>query len=646
MALDVAAILASIPASLALSKSDLSFDPLSPFGLAIWASVAVASHLLFRFNGLYSTIWRLASTQDFINITRACLILTFGLYAIALYFRFFVGHVLGLNERQFIVFFLITITIIAAPRLLYRYLRDGDRWWAPTRHGDECARRRALFVGGLDEADSAIRLARARSLKGADGSDINVVSILAPEGDESLRRRIQGVPVLGRPERLQAELDEEAQSARPVDLVIFGTYADQVTAEFVDLVRVARREEKDVVQFQGLSPFHSEGTALEAVDIERVLKRVPVQSDTKHLGAFCRGRRIMVTGGAGSIGSVLVGKSLEFGAEHVLVVDRSEFGIFLLQGKVPEAAGTRLTSRIVDICDEEQMSRVIAEFAPDVIFHAAALKHVPILEENWIAAVQTNVFGTMTCAELAAKHGVPQFVLISSDKAVDPASVLGYTKRMAEQIVNALHFAGRAAVGAGGASTSYTAVRFGNVFGSDGSVATVFRRQIDEGLPVTVTDPLMTRYFMTISEAVDLVIAAAADAAGPHHDEDYGIYMLDMGEPVSILRMAETMIKLAGRVPYTEVPISFTGIRPGEKLHEKLHSDSERVAVTRAPKILGVTSGLFGRAEVRLALRSLKAAIARNEKSQAIDIMEQMFRPACINIPADAAPDRNEATGT
>lgn len=638
MVIDVVAILSSVPACLALSKSSLQFESFSLLGMGIWIGVAVVSHIIFRLNGLYSTIWRLASTQDFINITRACLILTLGLYLIAVIVRAY-AHLIGLNERQFIVFFLITFIVVSAPRLLYRYIRDGDHWrlmgWGRPDIGD----RLALFIGGLDEADLVGRLVRNGGL-----GDLSVAGILATDGDASVRVMVQSIPVLGHPDRLEAVLSEYAQATRPIEMIIFGHKVEQELTDFADLVRVARKADVEVSQFFGVSKIHPGKKLLESVDLERVLHRAAVPGDIARLRAFCHGRRILVTGGAGSIGKMLVQRSLECGAEHVLVVDRSEFGIFELHEKTSEDARSRLSTRLIDITDEEQLSRAVAGFRPDIIFHAAALKHVPILEENWISAIQTNVFGTMICAEVAAKHAVPQFVLISSDKAVDPTSVLGQTKRMAEQIVNALHFEGRSRTRDAGGRTSFIAVRFGNVFDSGGSVATIFRRQINNNLPVTVTDREMTRYFMTIGEAVDLVISSAADAADPQTSEDYGIYMLDMGEPVSILTMAETMIKLAGKQPYTEIPISITGIRPGEKLTEKLHSDHERVTATGVSKILGLTTGLFSRAEITLALRGLRNAIAKNDKAMAIGIMDRTFRPAGKTIAVEGTTEWREAT--
>lgn len=622
MLVDAVAVLASVPASLALSKSALLLYPFSGLVVAAWLAIGLMAHVIFRANGLYSTIWRLASTQDFINISRACVMLTLALYAMALEARA-LTHMPGLNERQFIVFFLVVFVVISSPRLIYRYWRDGDGWQTAGSRVDGARGKPALFVGRLKEADSIIRLARANSFP-----DMVVGGILAVDGRDLRRAKVHGVPILGGPERLASVLAEAEQSSGRFGTIVFGQRSERDLADFAELVRIARHSELEVLQFLGVSRLRSKDNAFGAIELERVLRRAPIRSDVSRLGQFCGGQRIMVTGGAGSIGSALVQRALDFGADHVMVVDRSEFGVFRLNERLSEPARKRVSARVVDINDEEQMSRIIATFRPGVIFHAAALKHVPILEADWISAVQTNVFGTMTCAELAARHFVPQFVLISSDKAVEPTSILGQTKRMAEQIVNALHFAGRAPGRLRTGHTSFTAVRFGNVFDSDGSASTVFRRQIEQGGPVTITDRRMTRYFMTMTEAVDLVITAAAEVDPPQLGADHAIYMLDMGEPVPILRIAETMIKLAGKVPYKEVPIRFTGIRPGEKLHEKLSADGELLATTRATKVLGLTTGVFSPSEIALAMRGLKQAIARDDKRLAVSVMDGMFRAA------------------
>ncbi|RUZ76152.1 polysaccharide biosynthesis protein, partial [Mesorhizobium sp. M7A.F.Ca.US.003.02.2.1] len=332
--------------------------------------------------------------------------------------------------------------------------------------------------------------------------------------------------------------------------------------------------------------------------------------------------------------------SLELGAEAVLVADNSEFGIFQLSQYVDEKDHDRLKVRIVDVADRRQITRVVTEFRPDIIFHAAALKHVPLLEENWDSAIQTNIFGTLVCAEVAAKCGVAQFVLISSDKAVDPSSVLGMTKRAAEQIISALHGTPAGETGGRRPATKFIAVRFGNVFGSNGSVATIFQAQIEAGGPVTITDRRMTRYFMTVAEAVDLVIMSAADAASRQSGDDYAVYMLDMGKPVPILEVAETMIRLSGKSPYKDVAIRFTGIRPGEKLHETLHGEDEELVELGISKIFGLSTDVVEWSDVQVALTALQQSAKNQDKAAALAALAGLDRAKKARASArqDAIP--------
>jgi O-antigen biosynthesis protein WbqV len=348
-------------------------------------------------------------------------------------------------------------------------------------------------------------------------------------------------------------------------------------------------------------------------------------------------KRVLVTGGAGSIGRVLVKRALDLGAEAVLVADISEFNIFSLQaGYIAETDLPRVTLRILDIRDERQLSLAVKAFRPDIIFHAAALKHVPLLEENWDAAIKTNVFGTLNCVKVAIENAVSQFVLISSDKAADPRSILGLTKLMAEHITSAMR-SRHSTDASGRSSTNLIGVRFGNVFGSDGSVSTIFQAQIDAGGPVTVTDPLMTRYLMTIGEAVDLVIVAAAVPAMERQDVSHGIYMLDMGEPVSIMTVAENMIRLAGKRPYQDIDIVITGKRPGEKLHESLCAPGEQMIDVGAPNIFGLRTRVFSWEDIQAILNGLGAALRDGDKQRARTIMEEFCSFEDGSFPSEPA---------
>jgi FlaA1/EpsC-like NDP-sugar epimerase len=640
MVQDMAMVLIAVALSLVLSRSNLSFDAFSYEGFVTWAGIVLISHLLFRYCGLYTTIWRFASTPDFFNILKSCAILTVVLYGVSLVSRFF-QPVAGLNERQFIVFFLVSFTIISAPRLFYRFLRDGASWGILPDKTNKAQAKRALFVGRLGEADLIIRVTRT-----AEPADYSIAGIMATERGAPLGTRIRGVPVVASRPRLIDVLEDYAAGTKSIDLLIFGSGVEHEIEEYSELVRVARHGGIAVVQFSRLSQLGQEGKiVLDEVEMETILRRPTVPSDIERIGAFVGGRRVLVTGGAGSIGRTLVKRSLELGAGAVLVADNSEFGIFQLSQYVDEKDHDRLKVRIVDVADRRQMTRVITEFKPDIIFHAAALKHVPLLEENWESAIQTNVFGTLVCAEVAAKCGVPQFLLISSDKAVDPTSVLGITKRAAEQLVSSLHESHAVAPDGRRSGTKFIAVRFGNVFGSNGSVATIFQAQIEAGGPVTITDRRMTRYFMTVAEAVDLVIMAAADAQSRDGKDDYAIYMLDMGKPVPILEVAETMIRMAGKTPYADIPIRFTGIRPGEKLHETLQGANEEIVTLDIAKIFGLRTDVVAWPAVQAALAALQGAMKSQDKASALAVLAELHRPETSAPDTTSAADTRQETG-
>ncbi|WP_292227977.1 nucleoside-diphosphate sugar epimerase/dehydratase [Mesorhizobium sp.] len=656
MVQDLVMVLVAVALSLTLSQSRLSFEAFSFAGLACWALIVLIAHLLFRYCGLYNTVWRFASTPDFFNILKGCGSLTVVLYLASLGFRFFFQPVMGLNERQFIVFFLVSFTIISAPRLYYRFLRDGASWRILRRAPGDAPVKQALFIGRLSEADVIVRFTRT-----AVPAEYAIAGIMATESDAPLGTRIQGVPVVALRPRLVEVLEDYVKGTENLDLLIFGNGAERDIEDYAELVRVARHSGIAVVQFSGLSELGQGGRlVLDTVEMETIMRRSAVATDTTRIGAFVAGKRVMVTGGAGSIGRVLVKRALELGAESVLVADNSEFGIFQLDQLIDEKHRDRLSSRIVDVTDRPHMMRLVSEFKPAILFHAAALKHVPLLEENWEAAIETNVFGTLACAEIAAECGVPQFLLISSDKAVAPTSVLGVTKRAAEQIVSSLHEAHAApsplhaaaanghgagahhthSVGAHRSGTKFIAVRFGNVFGSNGSVATIFQAQIEAGGPVTITDRRMTRYFMTVAEAVDLVIMSAADAEQRQGKDDYAIYMLDMGKPVPILEVAETMIRMAGKSPYTDIPIRFTGIRPGEKLHETLHGENEEVVKLDIAKIFGLRSDVVQWSRIEATLPALVAAMHDRDKAAALAVLAGLYQAeADLGAHGQAVPN-------
>lgn len=307
------------------------------------------------------------------------------------------------------------------------------------------------------------------------------------------------------------------------------------------------------------------------VDVGDLLGRTPVELDRKSIEDFVAGKVVMITGAGGSIGSELVRQLLRHGARRLILVERSEFALFNIHREiVNREIDCELVPCLADVCDVRRMRSVFREYRPNVVFHAAAHKHVPMVEENASEALKNNVIGTRTLGKLAGEYFVDAFVLISTDKAVNPTSVMGATKRMAELVVQRLN---------NEYDTRFVAVRFGNVIGSNGSVIPIFKEQINAGGPVTVTHPEMKRYFMTIPEASQLVLQAGALGSGGE------IFVLDMGEPIRIVDLARATIRLSGLSPDVDIDIVFTGMRPGEKLEEELQTGSERLIKTEHSKI-------------------------------------------------------------
>jgi len=307
------------------------------------------------------------------------------------------------------------------------------------------------------------------------------------------------------------------------------------------------------------------------VKIEDLLGRESVKVNLEEIASYLKDKVALVTGGGGSIGSELCRQIANFLPKQLVILDFYENSLYDIQNELkfkhPEL---NLKCVIGNIREKSRLENVFAEYRPDVVFHAAAHKHVPLMEDNPVEAIKNNVFGTLNMVECADKYNTSRFILISTDKAVNPTSVMGATKRIAEMIIQAA---------AKSSKTKFAAVRFGNVLGSNGSVIPLFKKQIEQGGPVTVTHPEMTRYFMTIPEAVQLVIQAGAMAEGGE------IFVLDMGEPVNIYELARNLIKLSGYKPDEDIKIVFTGLRPGEKMHEELFMKEEILTATKHDKI-------------------------------------------------------------
>lgn len=364
------------------------------------------------------------------------------------------------------------------------------------------------------------------------------------------------------------------------------------------------------------------------VSIEDLLGRETVELDAAGIRQMISGETVLVTGAGGSIGSELCRQIVRFGVRRLVLFEVSEFALFQIHRELAAAhPEVELVARIGSVCDQERLRDVFGAERPSVVFHAAAHKHVPMMEWNPGEAIKNNVFGTITAADVAAECGVEAFVLISTDKAVNPTSVMGASKRVAELYIQAKSSA---------SATRYIAVRFGNVLGSTGSVVPVFKEQIERGGPVTVTHPEMRRYFMTIPEATQLVLQAAAIG------ESGGILVLDMGEPVRIVDLAQELIRLSGFEVGRDIEIVFSGIRPGEKLFEELGFDAERMDRTQHSKIFSGHLGLVSLDDLRAGLLLLKQSAASGRESAIRSslrrLVPEMIDPACDPATEEKAP--------
>jgi len=352
------------------------------------------------------------------------------------------------------------------------------------------------------------------------------------------------------------------------------------------------------------------------VEIEDLLGRETVKLEDQNLHEFLTGKTVMVTGAGGSIGSELVKQITAYQPKQILLVERAEFLLFQIDHELSDKfSETNCVPLIADICDEPRMREIFERYSPEVIFHAAAHKHVPLMEINTVEAVKNNVFATQLVGRLAGEFNASSYVLISTDKAVNPTSVMGASKRLAEIVVQNL---GQMF------DTRYIAVRFGNVLGSAGSVVPIFREQIQNGEAVTVTHREMTRYFMTISEASQLVLQAGALGKGGE------IFVLDMGKPVKILDLAEDMIRLSGLTPYDDIDIVFTGTRKGEKLFEELEMTGENLLKTRHPKIFIGKIATYSAAQVENMLAELRSVVANADERQVRQLFNSLLAEASV----------------
>ena len=561
----------------------------------------IACHLFFLllFN-LYQRAWQHASVLELQDIIRS-LFLGSVLFVIVNYLIFDYP----IPRSVYVISWGVSVCLIGLSRFFLRFIYEKrvSLGCLSKKSGDV---QRALIVGAGEAGKIIIK-----ELKYAKDSPYAPIAVV----DDDPKKQgltIQGVKVLGKREDIPFLV--EYLNIQAIIIAMPSAKGKSIR----EIVNICKRTGCTVKILPCMRDWLSgkmNMDVLRDVQIEDLLKRTPVQLDFSDLSNYIEGRRILVTGAGGSIGSELCRQLSSFQPDELILLGRGENSIYEIEQQLRRVfPHLKVTPVIADIRDFRRMERIFETFQPNVVFHAAAHKHVPLMERYPDEAVTNNVFGTKNVAELSSVYGVEKFVMISTDKAVNPTSVMGATKRIAEMIVQALNEK---------SETSFCSVRFGNVLGSRGSVVPTFKQQISQGGPVTVTHPKMIRYFMTIPEAVQLVLQAGALCKGGE------VFLLDMGEPVKILDLAKDLIRLSGFEPDVDIPIIYTGVREGEKLYEELLTKNEKVSVTKNDRIF-ISKAEYVNGENLMALLYQLECAVQNHEEHIIDLIMEIvpdYRP-------------------
>lgn len=533
-----------ISLSVTMGISYLGKSMLLPFFIMIAVCLTIFSIL-----GIYRTLWSTSVDREIIMILISTIISTFTYFVI-----FKIGKI-DYYGIFYIVNILLTHLGMCGMRILYRAARRAVLYFRLNQNMEN--RMKVLIVG----AGSAGKLILKEMF---ENPQLNMCPVGIIDDDENkLGKSYYNVPVIGTTDDI-----EQIAKNLEIDEIIFS------------IAKIKRRRKREIMQIcnntkckiktiPGIYELIDGRVSIKKirdVEIEDLLGRESVQIRDKEVLRFIKGKKVLVTGAGGSIGSELCRQISSLNPRELILVDIYENNVYELQQElIRKYENLDLKVLIASVRDKNRMEEIFINYQPEIVFHAAAHKHVPLMEDSPCEAIKNNVFGTLNVAELSAKHRVKRFVLISTDKAVNPTNIMGATKRCCEMIVQTLNKS---------SETEFVAVRFGNVLGSNGSVVPLFKKQIEEGGPVKVTHPEITRFFMTIPEAVSLVLEAGTMARGGE------IFVLNMGEPVKILDLAKNLISLSGLEPDVDIKIEFTGLRPGEKLYEEILMDEEGLRET------------------------------------------------------------------
>jgi FlaA1/EpsC-like NDP-sugar epimerase len=574
--------------------------PSQYFEGGLWAGivlVGVATIPIFLFFRLYSFTWSYVSLNDLLLLARALFVSAVLAASAFVFLRdqdFFSGFPRSVFPMAYVLLFVFTGGIRLAKRAYLQWAADRKDW---------ARKERTLIVGARDEGEEILR-----SIMQSQKSNYLPVGFVDAAASR-VGTTIHGVRVLGTIDDLERIVAEhEVETA----IIALSLQNSQEVRKAVELGRKAGLQKIQIVpQLSELIGGQISIRDLRPVQVEDLLGRAQISLDEEAIKNFVAGKKVLVTGAAGSIGSELCRQIARFSPDSLVLVDQDETGIFWISRELQESfPHLKLNSFVADIRDEQKIRSILKAQKPNIIFHAAAYKHVPLMEAQADEAVKNNIFGTRVVAELAIEHGVEKFVFISTDKAVNPTSTMGATKRVGEMICQMLNSKN---------STKFVSVRFGNVLDSRGSVIPIFREQIKKGGPVTVTHPDMQRYFMSTPEACLLVLEAGAIGEGSE------VFVLDMGKAIKIVDLAKEMIRLSGYEPDTDIPIVFTGERAGEKFFEDTLTVEEGTAATKNEKIFIAKLSSVSEDTLRNALEFLQELSQQGDHEKIIRALQSLI---------------------
>ena len=573
-------------------------------GTLLFVAIAMP---VFVSQRLYRGVWRYASVNDMTALVRASTLTVLIFMALL----FLMTRLETLPRSVLIINWFVLLALLGGPRFLYRTFKDKVQATRLLR-SDAIP---VLLVGAGDEAELFIRATRS-----AD-AEYRAVGLVSERGAR-VGRNIHGIDVLGSTDELEQVVAAlKAKGEAPQRLIITDHRLDgSVVREMLDAADRLGMTLARIPRLTDLKDGLGDHLTLRPIAVEDLLGRPQMALDRAGMEALIKGRRVMVTGAGGSIGSELVRQIADFGPSLLVLFEACEFNLYSIDQELSQRnGGLEHVPVLGDVRDAVRVRSVMATHQPELVFHAAALKHVPMVEYNPEEGVLTNAVGTRIVVDACVEAGVALMVQISTDKAVNPTNVMGASKRVAEMYAQALDLAAGEREG----GTRFVTVRFGNVLGSTGSVVPLFQKQLAAGGPITVTHPDMTRYFMTVREAVELVLQASAFGVG---NPDYRgkIFVLDMGEPVKVVHLARQMIRLAGLRPEKDVAITFTGLRPGEKLFEEIFHGAEPPVATGQPGVLVAAPRAVDAEELGSAISDLAEACRAHRPETALAIVRRL----------------------